>query len=70
MKEYNIKRHYCTKHAAKFDGNEGQLRFDKIEQFKMSLSMQELFHVHEKDTELTTKLSLEISKLNLIAEKK
>ena len=32
MKEYNIKRHYCTKHAAKYDGIEGQLRFDKIEQ--------------------------------------
>ena len=34
MKEYNIKRHYCTKHASKFDDIVGQLRFDKIEQFK------------------------------------
>ena len=45
IKEYNIKRHYCTKHAAKFDGIEGQICFDKIEQFKMSLSMQEIFYI-------------------------
>ena len=44
MKEYNIKRHYCTKHAAKFDGIGGQLQFDEIEQFKKSLSIQEVFH--------------------------
>ena len=35
MKEYNIKRHYYTKHAAKFDGIESQLLFDEIEQFKV-----------------------------------
>ena len=29
MKECNIKRHCCTKHAAKFDGIEGELRFWK-----------------------------------------
>ena len=27
IKDYNIKRHCCTKPAAKFDGIEGQLRF-------------------------------------------
>ena len=56
MKEYNIKRYYCTKHPAKFDGIEGQSRFDEIEQFKMSLSMHQAFHAYEKDTELITKL--------------
>ena len=40
MKEYNTKRHYCTKHAVKFDAIDGQLRFGEIEQFKMPLSMQ------------------------------
>ena len=29
MKEYNIKRHYCTKHGPKFDGIDRQLWFDK-----------------------------------------
>ena len=67
MKEYNIKRYYCTKHEVKFDGIEGQFRFDEIEQFKMSLSIQEVFHAHAKDNELITKLSFEISEL--IAEK-
>ena len=52
VKEYNIQRHYCTKHAAKFDGIEGQLWFNKMEQFKKSLNMQEVFHAYEKDTEL------------------
>ena len=55
MKEYNLKRHYCTKHASKFDGINGQLRFDKIEQFKKSLSMQKVIHAYENDTELITR---------------
>ena len=55
MKEYNLKRHYCTKHVFKLDGIDGQLLFDKIEQFKKSLSIQKVFHAYEKDTELITK---------------
>ena len=61
MKEYNIKRHYCTKHSAKFDGIKGQLRFNEIEQFKKSLSMQKVFHANEKYIELVRELSFEIS---------
>ena len=52
MKKYNIKGHYCTKHTTKFDGIKGQLQFDELEQFKKSLSMQEIFHAYEKGTEL------------------
>ena len=37
MEEYNIKRHYCTKHAAKFDDIKSQLWFDKVEQIQKSL---------------------------------
>ena len=55
------------KHAAKFNGIEGQLRFDEIEQFKKSLSMQEISHAYEKDAELVTKLIFEISEV--IADK-
>ena len=51
MKEYNLKRHYCTKHASKSDFIDGQLRFDEIEQFKKSSSMQKVFHAYENDTE-------------------
>ena len=49
MKEYKLKHHYCTKHASKFNGIDGQL------QFKKSLDMQKVFHAYEKDTELITK---------------
>ena len=68
VKKYNIKRHYCTKNASKFYGIKGQLRFDKIEQFKKSLSMQEVFYAYAKDIELLTKLSFKTSEV--IAEKK
>ena len=68
MKEYNIKRHYCTKHSASYDSIVGQLRVDKMHQLKKSLSkQQEVFHGYKKDTELVTKLSFKISEA--IAEK-
>ena len=60
IKEYNIKRHYCTKHAAKFDGILDQLRFDKIEQFKMFLSVKEVFCAYEKDSEPVSELKFDI----------
>ena len=63
VREYKIKRHYCTKHASKFYGFEGQLRFDKIEQFKKFSSMHEVFYAYAKGTELVTKLSFKIFKL-------
>ena len=55
MKKYNLMRHYCTKHVSKLVGIDGQLLFDKIKQFKKSLSIQKIFHAYEKDTELITK---------------
>ena len=68
IKAYNIKRHYCTKHTAKYDGIELQLRFDEIKQLKKSLSMLEVFQSYEKDTELVAELNFEI--LEVIAEKR
>ena len=55
MKKYNVRRHYCAKHVSKFVGIDGQLLFDKIEQFEKSLSIQKIFHAYKKDTELITK---------------
>ena len=34
MKEYNVKRHYTTKHSSQFDKIVGQARVDKIEHLK------------------------------------
>ena len=68
MKEYNIKRHYCTKHFASYDSIVGQSRVDKMQQLKKSLSkQQEVFHGYKKDNELVTKLSIKIAEA--IAEK-
>ena len=55
MKEYNIKRHYCTKHSARYDSIAGQSRVDNMQQLKKSLSkQQEVFHDYKKDNELVT----------------
>ena len=68
MTEYNIKRHYCTKHSASYDSIVGQSRVDKMQQLKKSLSKQEeVFHGYKKNNELVTKLSFEIAEA--IAEK-
>ena len=37
MKEYNVKRHYTTKHSSQFDKIVGQARVDKIEHLKKIL---------------------------------
>ena len=34
MKEYNVNRHYATKHSSKFDEILGHPPLDKIEQIK------------------------------------
>uniref|UniRef100_A0A6P7HAL3 General transcription factor II-I repeat domain-containing protein 2A-like n=1 Tax=Diabrotica virgifera virgifera TaxID=50390 RepID=A0A6P7HAL3_DIAVI len=41
MKEYNIKRHYDTKHANKFDKYKGQFRQDQVNSLKRKLSAQQ-----------------------------
>lgn len=40
LKEYNIKRHYETKHANKFDKYKGQFRVDQVNLLKRKLSAQ------------------------------
>ena len=62
MKEYNIKRHYCTKHSASYNSIVGQLQVHKMQQLKKSLSkQQEVFYGNKKETELDAKLSFKIS---------
>ena len=43
MKEYNVKRHYATKHSSNFDEIIGQTRVDKIKHFKNPLKTQGVF---------------------------
>ena len=44
-KEFNVKRHYQTQHASKFDPIQGQLRLDKIESLRKALTGQQTFFV-------------------------
>ena len=41
LKEYNIKRHYETKHANKFDKYKGQFRQDQVNDLKRKMSAQQ-----------------------------
>jgi len=68
MKEYNIKRHYTTKHSTIYDAVEGQDRVNKLEEMTKSLKKQQgVFTDYKKDPELVTKLSFKICES--IAEK-
>lgn len=63
-KEFNVKRHYQTQHAAKFDEYNGQLRKDRIQSLKTALSRQQtLFTKVSKDVEYVVKASFEISEI-------
>ena len=41
VKEYNLKRHYKSRHEAKYDNIRGQRREDKIQQLTKSVSRQQ-----------------------------
>lgn len=41
MKEFNVKRHYETKHASKFDCFQGKVRSDKVSDLKIKLKNQQ-----------------------------
>ena len=41
VKEYNLKRHYKSRHEAKYDNIRGQQREDKIQQLTKSVRRQQ-----------------------------
>lgn len=58
MKEYNLKRHYETKHAAKFNVFQGQVRSDKVSDLKKKLKNQQFsFKKPTVETEACVKVS-------------
>ena len=49
IKEYDVKRHYTSKHSSQFDKIVGQARVDKIEHLKKSIEKQQSFyHLQEE----------------------
>ena len=62
MKEYNLKRHYDTKHATKFETFKGQLRQDKMRALKSQLQrQQDSFQKQNIENEANMKVSYIIS---------
>ena len=63
MKEYNLKRHYKTKHAAKFAAIQDQLRSDEVADMKKNCSANNLHLIKKQNvkSELSVKDSCMVS---------
>ena len=62
MKEYNIKRHYVTKHTNTYEMFEGQARKDKFQNLKNSVNTQQSVLIRASSNTLSNvKLSFKIS---------
>ncbi|KAI6653946.1 General transcription factor II-I repeat domain-containing protein 2A-like [Oopsacas minuta] len=62
FKEYNIKRHYSTKHADKFNTRTSQVRIDRVNLLKDSINSQQFFFkVVKLSSETATKISFLIT---------
>lgn len=64
FKEYNIKRHYETKHREKYVSFEGKLRTAKVEALKISLKgQQNIFKKCANENVATVRASYQVAKL-------
>ncbi len=64
IKEYNVKRHYQTKHATQFDKYKDQIRKDKYVSLKRFIETQQsFFAIAKKNTEVSVKVSFKIEEL-------
>lgn len=58
FKEYNVRRHYSTKHASKFGNLMGQVRIDRVNSLKQNMiEHQSFFQVANQSSEAATKVS-------------
>ncbi len=63
-KNFNVKRHYNTKHASKYNGFQGSQRDDKINELKKALSAQQsVFSKSGNEVKNATKASYLVSEL-------
>lgn len=64
FKEYNIRRHYETKHSQNYSQFIGKLRLDKLESLKLNLSSQQLlFQKIKHRNEAATRASFRVAEL-------
>jgi len=61
-KEYNVKRHFSTKHGDRYNSLTGQLRIDRVNSLKQSvIGQQSLFTAVSNKSEASTKVSFLIA---------
>lgn len=64
LKEYNIKRHYETKHSSKYGTLQGQMRKDKVHEFEKRLAgQQKLFRKATTEADISVHVSYLVSKI-------
>ena len=64
LKEYNIKRHYETKHETNYKNTQGQMRKDQFNQLEKSLKQQQnIFKVQSFSSDLAVKASYTVSQI-------
>ena len=49
MKEYNVRRHYVTKHSAKYDSFQGERRKEKVQNMIKNLKQQQSIFTKKSD---------------------
>ena len=49
MKEYNVRRHYVTKHSAKYDSFQGKRRKEKVQNMIKNLKQQQSIFTKKSD---------------------
>ena len=60
MKEYNIKRHYVTRHVNTYEKFEGQVRKDKFQNLKKSIKAQQNVFIRASGDTLSHYITLTI----------
>ena len=62
FKEYNVKRHYSTRHAGNFDMLNSQMRIDRVNSLKQNMiGQQSFFKAARQSSEAATKVSFLIT---------
>lgn len=64
MKEYNVRRHYETKHASKYNEFSGNMRKEKVKELQRKLKFQQnLFRKVNDESQIAVKASFIVSKI-------
>lgn len=68
-KEYNIKRHYSTNHASKYDEYKGQIRIARVNSLKKNMTGQQAMFKIPKENSETEKFKISFMVAEVIAKR-